>query len=168
MFVILLLTIMLAIMAMRVFLPIPAKVEGTPLGAITLSFRERLLLQRTNMYLVGAVILLGAVGGFVAGPLELIAMIATFAVLMIPARYQLTSSGIALNNVVYRPWTDFRGYRQERTSLVLEAVEGQRDLRLHVLGAHRDAAVKALSRTLGRSSEQRRPGGARAGGRVRP
>jgi hypothetical protein len=165
--VVILLALMLAIAAMRVYLPYGAKVEGKPLGVITLSFRERLLVQRTNLYLIGIVVLIGVLGGFLTGPLEMVALLATFAVLLIPVRYRITSQGIALNNVVFRSWTDFRGYREERGSVVLDAVEGQRKFRIHVLGAHRDAALKATGRFLARSTEQK-PGGARAGGRVHP
>ena len=168
MLVILLLALMLAITAMRVYLPMGAKLEGKPLGVITLSFRERMLLQRTNLYLIGVVVLLGAVSGFLTGVLEMVALLAEFAVLMIPARYRLTSQGIALNNDVFRSWIDFRGYDEERGSVVLDAVEGQRSFRMHVTGAHRDAAVKALSRILARSPAERKPGGARARSRVRP
>ena len=130
--------------------------------------RERLLLQRTNLYLIGIVVLMGAVSGFLTGPLEMVAILATFAVLLIPVRYHLTTQGIALNNVVFRSWTDFRGYREERTSLVLDAVEGQRKLRVHVLGANRDAAARLIGRALPRSAAGRSPGGARAGTRVQP
>jgi uncharacterized membrane protein len=163
-----LLVLMLAIAAMRVYLPVGAKIEGKPLGVITLSFRERLLVQRTNLYLIGIVILMGALSGFLTGPLELVAILATIAVLTIPVRYRVTSQGVALNNVVFRSWTDFRGYREERASVVLDAVEGQRNFRMHLLGANRDVAVKALGRVLARSAAGQKPGGARAGGRVRP
>ncbi len=166
--VVLLLALMLGIAAMRVYLPMGAKIEGKPLGVITLTFRERMLLQRTNLYMIGAVVLLGAVSGFLSGPLEMVALLATFVILMIPVRYRLTSQGIALNNVVFRSWTDFRGYREERASIVLDAVEGQRRFRLHLLGANRNVAVKALSRILARSTAEQQSGGARAGGRVRP
>jgi hypothetical protein len=166
--VVLLLTLMLAIAAMRVYLPMGAKVEGKPVGAITLTWRERVLLQRTNLYLIGGVVLLGALSGFLTGPLELVAILATFGILTIRARYKLTTSGIALNNVVFRSWTDFRGFHEERATVVLDAVEGQRAFKLHVTGANRDAAVKALSRVLQRTADGGRPGGARAGGRVRP
>jgi hypothetical protein len=165
--VVILLALMLAIAAMRVYLPSGAKVEGKPLGVITLSFRERLLVQRTNLYLIGIVVLIGVLGGFLTGPLEMVALLATFAVLLIPVRYRITSQGIALNNVVFRSWTDFRGYREERGSVVLDAVEGQRKFRIHVLGAHRDAALKATGQFLALSAEHT-PGGARAGGRIRP
>lgn len=162
MLVVLLLALMLAITAMRVYLPVGAKVEGKPLAVITLTFRERVLLQRTNLYFIGAVVLLGTVTGFLTGPLELVAILATFAVLTIPARYRFTSQGLALNNVVYRSWTDFRGYHEERGAIVLDAVDGQRKFRMHVMGAHREAVVRALSRRLARSSAEQKPGGARA------
>lgn len=147
----LLLTAMFGIAILRVYLPMPTKVEGKVLGRITLTFRERMLVQRTNFYLIGAVILMGAVGGFISGPIEMVVILATLGLLLIPARYTITSQGIALNNVVFRSWTDFTGFREERMSLVLEAVEGQRDFRLHVLGSNRDAARQAVQRLLSKS-----------------
>ena len=159
--VVLLLVSMLIIAVLRVNMPFGAKAEGRPVGAITLSFRERMLLQRTNLYLIGAVIFITAVGGFLGGLLETVAILATLAVLTIPARYTITTQGIALNNVVFRSWTDFAGYREERGGVVLLAVEGQRNFRMHVLGANRATALRALAHVLPASSEKRLSGGAR-------
>ena len=158
--VILLLSAMFIISVLRVSMPFGAKPEGKPIGAITLSFRERMLLQRTNMYLIGIVILISAVGGLLAGPLELVAIVATLAVLTIPVRYTLTSQGIALNNVVFRSWTEFTGYREERGGIVLLGSPG-RNFRLQVIGANRATARQALARLLA-ASGGRQPGGARA------
>ena len=167
--VVLLLALMLGIAAMRVYLPMGAKIEGKPLGVITLTFRERMLLQRTNLYMIGAVVLLGAVSGFLAGPLEMVALLAMFVILMIPARYRLTSQGIALNNVVFRSWTDFsRIPRRARHPSCSTRSKGSASFGCIVLGANREAAVKALSRILARSTAEQQSGGARAGGRVRP
>ncbi len=146
--VILLLAGMLIVAVLRVHAPFGTRAEGRPLGSITLSFRERMLLQRTNLYLIGGVILITVAGGLLRGPLELIAFAAVFGVLLIPARYTLTSDGIALNQVVFRRWSDFTGFREARGAIVLEAVEGQRDFRLHVTGAHREAARRALARIV--------------------
>jgi len=165
--VMLLLVLMLSMTAMRVFMPIGAKVEGKPFGVITLSFRERLLLQRTNVYLVGAVILLGAVTGMLTGPLETIALLAMFAILTIPARYRFTSQGVALNHVVFRDWSEFSGYREERSRLVLEAKEG-RDFRIVVTGTNSEAAKKALGRLLPQSTPAKTPRGRRIEVKVRP
>lgn len=160
--VILLISAMLIIAVLRVSMPFGAKVEGQPIGAITLSFRERMLLQRTNLYLIGAVILMLAIGGFLGGLLEIIAILATFAVLTIPARYTVTTEGIALNNVVFRSWTDFTGYREERGGVVLQAVERQRNFRMHLLGANRATAMKVLAHALPVSGAKGPSGGARA------
>jgi len=153
---------MLIIAVLRVNMPFGAKLEGKPLGHITLSLRERMLLQRTNLYLIGAVILASAIGGFLGGLAETLAIAAVIGVLFIPARYTLTTKGIGLNNVVFRSWTDFSGYRQERGGAVLLGVAGQRNFRLHVLAANREIALKALSRLLPPSGEAKKPGGARA------
>jgi len=152
---------MLIIAVVRVHAPFGQKAEGASIGRITLSMRERMLLQRTNMYLIGGVILLTAIGGFLGGPLEMVAIVAAIAVMTIPVRYTLTSQGIAMNNVVFRSWTDFTGYREERSGLVLLGVTGQRNFRVHVLGENRAIAVKALTRLLPATGE-RKPGGARA------
>ena len=159
--VVMLLVAMLIIAVIRVHAPFGQRPEGKPLGRITLSLRERMLLQRTNTYLIGLVILISAVGGLLGGPLELVAIIATIAVLTIPVRYTLTSQGIAMNNVVFRSWTEFTGYRAERGGVLLLGASGQRNFRLHVTGANRATAQQALSRVLAASGE-RQPGGARA------
>jgi hypothetical protein len=165
--VILLLALMLTLTAMRVFMPIGAKVEGKPFGVLTLTFRERMLMQRTNMYLVGAVILLGAVTGMLTGPLETVAVLAMFGILTIPARYRFTSEGVAMNNVVFRRWSEFSGYREERSRLVLEAKEG-RDFRLVVTGSNSEAAKKALSRLLPQSTPAKTPRGRRIEAKAGP
>jgi hypothetical protein len=165
--VLLLLVGVFGIALLRVYLPIPAKIEGKPFGTLTLAIPEKVLLQRLNLYVIAGVVVLGAVGGFITGPLEFVAIVATFALLLIPAKYTFTSRGIAFNNVVFRSWTDFSGYRFERTGLVLEGAEGQRAFRLHVVGAHRDAAVRAVSRYLAAVGEGASPRRGRAANKVR-
>ncbi len=55
--VVMLLVAMIIIAVVRVHAPFGQQAEGKPIGRITLSMRERALLHRTNMYLIGAVIL---------------------------------------------------------------------------------------------------------------
>ena len=165
--VVLLLALMLCIMAMRVFLPWGAALHGKVLRTITLSFRERMLLQRTNLYLISAVVIVTAAAGVLSYGLELVVILAAFAILTIPVRYRITSEGIALNNVVFRPWSDFSGYHDERLAVVLEGA-GQRGFRIHALGANRDAVHRALAPFLGTPAARRTPGGARARSGVRP
>jgi hypothetical protein len=55
-----LLASMLIIMLMSIMLPFGAKITGKKVGAIRLNFRERLLLQRINIYAIGFVLLLSA------------------------------------------------------------------------------------------------------------
>lgn len=166
--IILLLTGMFIIAVMRVYLPLGTKAEGKQVRVLQLSFRERVLVQRTNLYLLAAVILIGAVGGFLRGPLQMVAIVGTFALLMIPVRYTLTTKGIAVNNVVFRGWSDFTGFREERTSIVLEAVEGQRSFRIHVLGGNRDDLKRALVRLEKPARASRTRGSARTNVKVQP
>jgi hypothetical protein len=137
---------MLIVMLIRVVPPIGVRIEGKPVGRVTLGFRERVRLHRTNVYAIGAVLLLvSATGGMpLIGELGVIA--AVLGILAIPTRYILTDRGIALNRTVFRPWTDFDGFRVLSSGLELEPVTGHGRAFRVVLGP---AKAEELSRTLG-------------------
>ena len=75
---------MLIFMVMRVGLPIGSKAEGQKVGEISLSFRERLIYHRTNVYAIGAVLLLMALAGKVTSPIEMVVILGTFAIVTLP------------------------------------------------------------------------------------
>src|SRR5258708_12169483 len=108
MLVLILFGFMLIFMVMRVGLPIGSKVEGRKVGEIQLSFKERLIYHRTNVYAIGAVLLLMTLAGKVSSPIEMVVIVGTFAIITFPVRYIVTTEGIGLNNVLFRRWTEFR------------------------------------------------------------
>src|SRR4051812_41572595 len=101
---------MLIVMLLRVALPIGVRVPGTPVGRISLTLTERVRLQRTNVYAIGAVLLLCAATQAIPLAVELFVVVGVFAILAIPARYTLTTEGIAFNRTVFRPWSEFEGF----------------------------------------------------------
>jgi hypothetical protein len=160
-----LLAAMLIIMVMRVGLPIGAKTEGRVVRQIALSFRERVLMQRTNVYAIGFVLLLTAATGMLPTAIELLVILGVFALLMIPVRLKVTTSGIAVNNVVYRPLSEFSGVQPSRRGLRFVAQPGVRNLDVPLLGAHREEALRVIhlprtDRGAGRGNASR---GARKG-----
>src|ERR1700710_2544214 len=93
---------MLILTLMRIAVPIGQPVAGNLLGVVPLRFRERIRLQRTNVYLLGVMLLLGTLGGWMHTPINLIVVLATFVIDSIPVQYTFTTEGVARNRVVFR------------------------------------------------------------------
>lgn len=121
---------MLLTMLTRVFLPIGTKTEGTSIVSLKLPFRYRLLYHRTSIYLVGTAMVLGAVGGWLSFPLEVIVILAAFAIVSAKIRYTFTVQGVALNNVVFRQWSEFKDFQLDNRYLRLIAKEGLHDFKI--------------------------------------
>lgn len=125
--VILIIGVMLITMLTRVFLPIGQKLEGTEIRRVNISFRYRLLYHRTSIYLIGLLMVLGGLGGWLSFALQVVMIMGAFAITGIPVRYKFSAQGVALNNVVVRSWSEFEG----------EEIQG-RFYRLHASGKGRD------------------------------
>lgn len=155
---------MLIIMLMRVALPFGTKAEGGLVKEIRLSFWERLLFHRVSIYAIGLVLLITALSGLLSRPLELVVVLAVFAVLLVPVRYIMTTQGVGLNNVVFRPWADFTGVEATRRRLRLIARSGLRPFDLHLLGNRQEETLGALRRFI--KFANRRPKGEARGEKI--
>jgi hypothetical protein len=132
---------MLALMLMRVVVPVGAKGGGRPVKILSLSFVERALMQRINIYALGFVLLLMAVTGLISPILELLVIIIAFGILVVPVRCVFTTEGVGINNVVFRPWKEFSGFTAERRRIRLTGREGTRDLFLPLLPGRQQEAL---------------------------
>jgi hypothetical protein len=121
---------MLIVMLLRIAPPIGVRMDGEPIGKVTLGIRERVRLQRTNVYAIGAVLLAAAFAGDMPLIVELAVMVSVLAILAIPVRYVFTARGIALNRTVFRHWSEFRDLEVGGTGIRLVPVEGVRPFRL--------------------------------------
>ncbi|HWO72970.1 MAG TPA: hypothetical protein VNN21_05375, partial [Dehalococcoidia bacterium] len=139
---------MLIITLMRVVLPRGARIHGHPLRTVALSFRERVLFQRVNLYAIGFVLLLTAATGLVSTGWELLVVVTASGILLLPVRLVLTTEGVATNNVVFRPWEEFLGFTAERRRIRLHARAGTRDLVLPLLPARQGEALAVIQHFL--------------------
>jgi hypothetical protein len=150
--VILIFGTMLMSMLTRVFLPIGQKTEGMVISTVNLPYRYRLLYHRTSIYLLGTAVVLGGIGGWLNTMFEVIIVMATFAIVSIKIRYTFTSQGVALNNVVFRSWSEFSDYKQEARYLRLAAQSGMRDFKI-LVPVQEQAAIDTMLAKLVRSKE---------------
>lgn len=97
----------LAFMLFRVRPVAGGRVDGRLLRTISLNYRERAAMQRFNLCGLALILIPGAIGRWIAFPLELLAIVAANAILLVPVRYQITAQGIALNGSLFRRWNEF-------------------------------------------------------------
>jgi Amt family ammonium transporter len=146
---------MLLLMLTRVYTPLGTKAAGKVDKVAHLSLPERTLLQRVNVYSIGAVLLLMSVTGVIASAVEIGVVVIALMILLLPMRCIFTTQGVALNNVVYRPWSDFTMFRVESRRIVLIGKEGTRALNLPVLAAHQRELIPVLRRHLSEAKDGR-------------
>ncbi|MDQ2785061.1 MAG: hypothetical protein M3Y58_08670 [Chloroflexota bacterium] len=138
---------MLILTLMRVAVPIGQPITGDPLGVAPLRFRERLRLQRTNVYMIGIVLLLGTLGGWMRAPINLIVVLATFVIISIPVQYTFTTEGIARNRVVFRRWDEFSAIADGRGRILLHGMAGSADFPLLLADDQHTAVLRLLAQT---------------------
>lgn len=136
----------LGFMLFRVVSPRGVTVQGRILRTVTLNFRERLQLQRTNMLCLGVILLLGGLGHWVPLPFELLAIVASYGVLMVPVRYQITSHGIGLNRVIFRRWDEFAEIEASSQRIVLRGRPGNGRLTIWLRDVHQADVLSLLRR----------------------
>ncbi len=149
--VILLIGVMLITMLTRVFLPVGQKLPGTLIHTTKLSFRYRLLYHRTSIYMIGSVMVLGGVGGWLSFALQVVMVLAAFAILGIPIKYQFTTQGLALNNVVTRSWDEFQTVERQARVLRLNTAGQGHGFKVLAPSAELDQIEIMANRLVSRS-----------------
>ena len=139
---------MLIVMLLRIAPPIGVRLEGEPIGKVTLGMRERVRLQRTNIYAIGAVLLVASFAGDMPLIVELAVMVGVLAILAIPVRYVFTARGIALNRTVFRHWSEFRDLEVDGSGIKLVPVEGVRPFRLVLSRDKAPLVARSLSELM--------------------
>lgn len=140
---------MLGLMLLRVHMPFGgADVRGRVLKTVSLSFPERLLMQRVNTYSIAAVLLLTTVTGTLPSGLAIPIVLIATGILLLPVRYVVTTEGVGINNVVFRPWNELSGFVTERRRIRLEGRDGNRAFNLTLLSENQQAVLPTLRRFL--------------------
>jgi len=136
------------LMLVHIGLPFGIRSEGTTVATVTLTYREKLLLHRTNIYAFGALLLLGAIGKWFTTPVEVVLILVALGIINLPVRYSFTTQGIACNNVLFRKWKEFEYARYHRTKLTLMPRKGFGSLPLYVLASRQDEVLPYFQRFL--------------------
>ncbi len=148
MLTVLLVALMLLVMLMRVFLPIGSRKAGKVITTVRLSLMERFIMQRVNLYAIGSVLLLMTVTDSLSSAGLILVLLIAQLILAIPVRCVLTSEGVGLNNVVFRPWSDFVGFSVTARRITLLGCEGTRPLNIPLLADHQKEVIPILRRYL--------------------
>ena len=148
MFVWLLVGCFFILMFVRTGLPFGVRTEGRSLATVSLSFRERLLWHRTDMYALGVLLLLSAIGKWFSLPVEVALILVSLGIVNLPVRYQFTTEGIACNNVLFRRWKDFEYVRVYGARAVLMPRVGRASLKLVLLASHQKEVFPYFQRFL--------------------
>lgn len=125
-----------------------APTEGAVVDQVRLSFRERLRYHRGTVYSIGALLLLGALTGYMSAGTELLVIGTTIGVVQVPVRYEFRTGGIALGRVLFRRWGEFAGYRISPKGVLLIGKPGNGGLILKVTDTRRDAVLALVSKRL--------------------
>lgn len=148
MFVWLLVGCSLMLMLVRIGLPFGTRTEGTMVATVMLTYREKLLLHRTNIYAFGVLLLLGAIGKWFTTPVEVVLMLVALGIINLPVRYYFTTQGIACNNVFFRKWKEFEYAGYHRAKVTLMPRKGFGSLPLYVLASRQDEVFPYFQRFL--------------------
>jgi Amt family ammonium transporter len=68
--------------------------------------------------------------------------------------YIFTTEGVALNNVVFRPWSEFTGFEINRRGILLHPKEGLRPFKIKVIGKNKDETILLLKQYLSEQTIQ--------------
>lgn len=153
--VIVLFTLMLIVTLMRVYLPRGIEVPGKTLVSYKLSFVEKMVLHRVNLYAIGAFLALLTLTGNIGNGLQLLIVLATQAILLVPVRVSVTTDGVAINRALFRPWSDFAGFSTQPRYIKFAGREGMRGCSLPVLNEHQRDLLTAVGRHLPRIQARR-------------
>ena len=115
-----LIAVLLMNMAARARPRTKVPLQGKTLQTIPLGIIPRLVTHRSSLLALLSGCALGILTGWL--PLIIAVLVGFFAVLivLVPMRYTLTTKGVAVGEMMFRPWSDFSGFKAKKASLELE------------------------------------------------
>jgi hypothetical protein len=121
---------------------------GKTLQTVPLGFLPKLLTYRSTLL----ALLMGCALTVALGwlPVNMAWVIGAFALLivLIPVRYTLTTKGVAVGDMLFRPWSDFSGYKTKKSSLELIHPSSFGRLTLFVNPAEMGSVLKHVERHI--------------------
>src|SRR2546429_6288458 len=118
------------LMYLSVRVPFGIALDGSPIKRVSLTLQERLLFRRRNLYLLGVILLLSAIGHWFPTTIELGLILLGLCINLVPTRYHLTTAGVACNNTTFRRWDEFTSVQIKGARLILTPRAGLASLKL--------------------------------------
>jgi hypothetical protein len=144
----LLILLSLWLMVMRFYQPGIAKPAGTIVRKYRVPLMARVRLQRANVYAVGAILVIGGIGGWLPPAIQLLIAAVVVILLFLPVDYTITGEGIALGRTRTRLWSEFASAERQGGRVNLKAIEGEAGMSVWLPGAPADGAVEIELRRL--------------------
>ncbi len=148
MFVSLLIGCLFLLMYLSVRFPFGIALDGNTVRQVSLTFRERLLLRRRNLYSLGIILLLSAIGQWFPTSIELGLLLLGLCINILPTRYYFTTAGVTCNNNNFRCWKEFTSIRIKGATLTLMPHAGFAPLKLTLLPSRQQEVLPILERFL--------------------
>jgi len=136
------------LMYLSVRLPFGVVLDGSPIKLVSLTLRERLLLRRRNLYSLGVILLLSAIGHWFPTIAELGLILLGLCINILPTRYHFTTAGVACNNTTFRRWNEFASVEIKGAHLIFTPRTGFAPLRLILLPSRQREVLPVLERFL--------------------
>jgi len=146
-----LVVVSLGMLAIRFHQPWAKPLSGAVIRVWSVPLSARIRLQRTNVYAIAAVLVLGGAGGWLPGGAQILVVVAVIALLALPVHYTLADDGIVLGRTTRRLWTEFSTTEERPGRIELQGKDGHAPLTVWLPGPPDDrAAISDVRRLAGR------------------
>ena len=129
--------------------------RGTTEREVRLTFVERMRYHRISLYALAAVLAIGTLGGVTHSLVALMAIVAMYAIIGIPVRVKTTSTGVGINRLFFRSWSEFSGYDAGKHSIRLSGKTGFGHLDLPVMAIHQAPLLAKIAMRMPKTSAAR-------------
>lgn len=155
---IIVLFIVIAVIAavFRVWSPWRPRPQGTPLRTLRMPFVARLSNQAFPLVLLSVATAVNEFLGSLPFWVPVVPLVVLVLSVLVPARYTITTEGVAVGALTFRRWTEFSGLTVRRGRIRLKSIGGVRRLELWLPGRFHDADTVAEIRRLIRGAYQGR------------
>jgi hypothetical protein len=125
-----------------------AAVPGKPLKTLSMNLLSRLWVQRFSLFALLTGLAFGVAAGWL--PTNIAGMVTAFAIVIVlmPMQLTLTTQGVGIGQAMFRPWSDFSGFKTKKSSLELLQPSAVGRLTLFIKPAEMNNVLKHVERHI--------------------
>lgn len=148
MFVSLLIGSLFILMYLSVRVPFGVALDGSLIKRVSLTLQERVLFRRRNLYSLGVILLLSAIGQWFPTTIEIGLILLGLCISLLPTCYQLTTAGVACNNTTFRRWDEFSSVHINGAHLIFTPRAGLAPFKLIISPSRQQEILPTIERFL--------------------